>query len=76
MIQSKIYFDNVRKQKLWQESAPKTGVEQIKGNGRSYAYLYPIGDLVQGSFHKGFHVCIDQGNFFLKISINNELRIN
>jgi hypothetical protein len=36
---------------------PKIGVEHIENNGRSYPYLCPIGDLVQRSFHKGFHVC-------------------
>jgi hypothetical protein len=41
----------------------KTDVEHIKGNGKSYFYLYPIGDIVQGSLHRGFHVCTDQGNF-------------
>jgi hypothetical protein len=40
----KFYSNNVRRQKLWQENVPKTNVEQIKGSGRSYPYLYPIGD--------------------------------
>jgi hypothetical protein len=35
MIQTKLYFDNVQKQKLWQKNVPKIGVEQTKGNGRS-----------------------------------------
>jgi hypothetical protein len=68
---------------------PKTNVEQIEGNGRSFPYLYPIRDLVQGSFHKsfhvcinkgsfhkGFHVCTDQGNFFKNFLINSELGVN
>jgi len=67
----KFYSNNVRRQKLWQENVPKTRVEQIKGSGRSYPYLYPIGDLTQGSFHKGFHVCIDQG-----LPTNSELKVN
>jgi len=33
---------------------PKTSVEHIKGNEKSYFYLY----LVQGSFEGGFYVCI------------------
>jgi hypothetical protein len=47
------------------ESVSKTGVEYIKGNEGSYPYLYPIRDLVQGSFLKGrsFYMCTNQGNF-------------
>jgi hypothetical protein len=52
MIQTKLYSDNVWKQRLWHESEPKIGVEQTKGNGRSYPYLYPIGDLIQEVFIK------------------------
>jgi len=37
---------------------PKTGVEQIEGNERSYAYLYPFQNLAQKSFQGGFYVCI------------------
>jgi hypothetical protein len=48
---------------LWYESVPKIGVERIKSNGRSYLYLQPIKDLAQGSFHKSFHVCTNQGSF-------------
>jgi hypothetical protein len=47
MIQTKFYSDNIWKQSLWQENVPKTNVEQTKGNGRSYPYLYPIKDLIQ-----------------------------
>jgi hypothetical protein len=39
-------------------------------------YLYPIGDLIQRSFHKGFHVCTDQGNFLRSFLINSELKVN
>jgi hypothetical protein len=46
MIQTELYFDNVWKQKLKQKKSPKTGVERIESNGKSYPYLYPIGDLV------------------------------
>ncbi len=38
---------------------PKTGVEQMKRNEGSYFYLYPFGDLTQGSFQGGFYVCIE-----------------
>jgi hypothetical protein len=32
--------------KVMIKRVPKTGVEQTKSNGRSYPYLYPIGDLI------------------------------
>jgi hypothetical protein len=54
----------------------KTNVERTKGNGRSYPYLYPIGDLAQGGFQKGFHVCIDQKNFLRSFLTNTELKVN
>jgi hypothetical protein len=37
---------------------PKIDVEQNEGNERSYFYLYPFGDLVQGSFQGHFYMCI------------------
>jgi hypothetical protein len=61
----KFYFNNIWRQILWQESVPKIGVEQTKGNGKSYLYLYPIRDLVQGSFNR-------VRNFFT----NSELKVN
>jgi hypothetical protein len=36
----------------------KTNVEQIEGNEGSYFYLYPFQNLIQGSFQRGFYVCI------------------
>jgi hypothetical protein len=42
--------------RLWCKIVPKIGVEQTKRNGESYSYLYPFGDLVQGSFQRGFYV--------------------
>jgi hypothetical protein len=45
--------------RLWCKIVLKTNVEQIEGNGRSYFYLYPFGDLVQRSFKKNFYVCIE-----------------
>jgi len=48
--------------RTWQgygvRSCSKTNVEQIKRNERSYSYLYPFGDLVQGNFQGDFYVCI------------------
>jgi hypothetical protein len=76
MIQIKIYFNNIWKQKLWHENIPKIVVEQTKSNGRSYAYLYPIGDLVQENFHRGFHVCTNQISFLIIFLNNNELIVN
>jgi hypothetical protein len=40
------------------EDCAKTSVEQIEGNEGFYFYLYPFGDLAQGSFQGGFYVCI------------------
>jgi hypothetical protein len=48
------------KTKVMAKKVPKIGVEYTEGNGRFYPYLYPIKDLAQGSFHRGFLVCIDQ----------------
>jgi len=62
--------NNIWRQRLWQESVPKNGVEHIEGNGRLYSYLYPIKDLNQRSFHKSFHVCTDLVNSELKINKN------
>jgi hypothetical protein len=52
-----LYYVNIHKHKhekdmtrLWCKIVSKIGVEQIEGNERSYFYLYPFGDLVQGSF--------------------------
>jgi hypothetical protein len=36
----------------------KTNVEQTKKNERFYFYLYPFGDLVQGSLQGNYYVCI------------------
>ncbi len=46
--------------KLWYKIMLKTSVEQIKGNERSYSYLYPFGDLVQKNFQKRFYACIKE----------------
>jgi hypothetical protein len=44
--------------RLWCKIVLKTNVEHIKGNERSYFYLYPFRDLGQRSFQGGFYVCI------------------
>jgi len=44
--------------KLWCKIVPKIGVEQTKGNQGFYFFLYPFGDLAQGSFLGSFYVCI------------------
>jgi hypothetical protein len=36
--------------RLWCKIMPKTNVEHIEGNEGFYFYLYPFGDVVQGSF--------------------------
>jgi hypothetical protein len=36
----------------------KISVKHTKGNKEPYSYLYPFGDLAQGSFQGGFYVCI------------------
>jgi hypothetical protein len=43
---------------MMQDHVFKTDVEKIKRNEGSYSYLYPFGDLVQGSFQRSFYVCI------------------
>ncbi len=36
--------------RLWCKIVPKTSVEHIEKNKGSYFYLYPFGDIIQGSF--------------------------
>jgi hypothetical protein len=45
--------------KLWCKIMHKTNVEQIEGNEGSYFYLYPFGDLAEGSFQGSFNVRIE-----------------
>ncbi len=59
------YFVNIGKHehgknmtRLWSKIVPKTNVEHVEGNEKSYFYLYSFEDLVQGSFQGGFYVCI------------------
>ncbi len=62
-VKTDIYYANIYKHehekkmtRLWCKIMPKTSVEQIKRNEGSY--LYPFGDLVQGSFQGGLYMCI------------------
>jgi hypothetical protein len=59
------YYANVYKheheknlRRLLCKIMPKNCVTQTKRNEGSYSYLYPFGDLAQGSFQGGFYVCI------------------
>jgi hypothetical protein len=51
-------YANMNMTRLWCKIVPKTNVEQTERNEVSYFYLYPFGDLTQGSFQGGFYVCI------------------
>ncbi len=64
-VKMDLYYVNICKHeheknmtRLWCKIMIKTNVEQIKGNEGSYFYLYPFGDLAQGSFKVGFNVSI------------------
>jgi hypothetical protein len=64
-METNIYYANICKHeheknmtRLWCKIMLKTSVKQTKGNEGSYSYLYPFGDLAQGSFQGGFYVCI------------------
>jgi len=64
-VKTDIYYVNICKHehgknmtRLWCKILLKTDLEQTKRNEGSYSYLYPFGDLAQGSFQGGFHMCI------------------
>jgi len=64
-VKKKLYYANICKHeheknitRLWCKIVLNTNVEQTKRNERFYFYLYPFGDLFQGSFQGGFYVCI------------------
>ncbi len=65
-VKTNLYYVNICKHeyeknmtRLWCiKIVPRTNVEHIGGNEGSYFYLYPFGDLAQGSFQGGFYVCI------------------
>ncbi len=61
-----LYYANICKHKheknmtsIWCKIVPKINVEQTKRNEGFYFYLYPFGDLAQGSFQKTFYVCME-----------------
>jgi len=65
-VKTDIYYANMCKHeheknmtRLWCKIMPKINVEHTKENEGSYLYLYPFGDLAQGSFQGGFYVCIE-----------------
>jgi hypothetical protein len=67
-----LYYVNIYKHeheknmtRLWCKIVPKTSVEQIERNERSYSYLYPFRDLAQGNFQGGF-LCVHQINKLFK----------
>ncbi len=45
--------------RLWCKIVPKTNVEQIKGDERSYFHLYPFGDLAEGNVQEHLYVGIE-----------------
>jgi hypothetical protein len=64
-VKTNLYYANICKHeheknitRLWCKIVLNTNVEQTKRNERFYFYLYPFGDLFQGSFQGGFYVCI------------------
>ncbi len=65
-VKTNLYYANIYKHehdknmiRLWCMIMLKINVERIKGNEGSYFYLYPFGDLAQGSFQGDFHVRIE-----------------
>jgi hypothetical protein len=64
-VEINLYYVNICKcehgkniTRLWYKIVLKTNVEHTEGNERPYSYVYPFGDLAQGSFQRGFYVCI------------------
>jgi hypothetical protein len=64
-VEMNLYYANISKHeheknmtRLWCKIVPKISVEETEGNDGSYSYLYPFGDLAQGSFQGDFYVCI------------------
>ncbi len=60
-----LYYVNIYKHeheknmtRLWCKIVPKIRVEQIFKNEGSYFCFSPFEDLVQGSFQRGFYMCI------------------
>jgi len=44
--------------RLWCKIVLKTNIEQTEENEGSYFYLFPFGDLAQGSLQGNFYACI------------------
>ncbi len=64
-VEMDIYYVNICKHeheknmtRLWCKIMLKIGVEWIEGNEGPYFYIYPFGDLTQGSVQRSFYVCI------------------
>jgi hypothetical protein len=64
-MKTDLYYVNVCKHeneknfiRLWCKIMPKIDFERTKGNEGSYSYLYPFGDLAQGSLQGSIYVCI------------------
>jgi hypothetical protein len=64
-VKTYLYYVNICKHeheknmtRLWCKIVFKTNAKHTEGNERSYFYLYPFGDLGQGSFPIKFYVCI------------------
>jgi hypothetical protein len=55
-------YANMNMKEPWQGYGARSCLQlvlgQIEENERSYSYLYPFGNLAQGSFRGGFYVCI------------------
>jgi hypothetical protein len=50
-------------------------LNRLKVMGGPTPIYTPFGDLAQGSFHRGFHVCIDQGIFLKNFLTDSELKV-
>jgi hypothetical protein len=62
-VKMNIYYANICKHEheknlTWCKIMLKINVEQNERNEGSYLYSYPLGDLGQGGFQRGFYVCI------------------
>jgi hypothetical protein len=65
-VKTNLYYANICKYEheknmtsLWCKIMPKISVEQTEGHKGSYYYLYPSGDIAQGSFQGGFLMGIE-----------------
>jgi len=82
-MKTNIYYANICKHeyeknmiRLWCKFVLKTNVEQTERNEGSYFYIYPFGDLIQGSFQGGFYLCIELKSFLKTFLIKNQLLVN